>query len=1049
MKKIPVRATAWALALLLAAGPAASASQALGTEIHRGKIHLAEGVDYTRQYLWSATYSDLRTERYFEYSPNELVQPAVAYGDTVLAKNTLSTLAQGLENEGKRVLGGINGDYFVLATGAPLGLVITDGVLRSSSSYIYALGFDADGNAFIGKPDLSITATFGGATYAVSGGLNKVRTDNSYVLYTHDFAATTNHTKPGIDVILIPSTDHLDETVQVDLDVEDTPVQEQPGGEELDPFTGSADLDAEDVTQGGGTPEKIKDTLVYTDEPIIGGHISCTVAQVLQSTGSIEIPEGCLVLSISSDSNEWLVGQLSALQAGDTVEIDITSPDERWETAVTAIGGLYKMVTNGAVESDLETTQAPRTAVGIRADGSTVFYTVDGRQSGYSVGASMQQVAERLVELGCVEAMCLDGGGSTTLGASLPGEDSFAVLNSPSDGSQRAVTNALFLVADQTDPGRAEALALSPSDAILLSGAQLELSAAGVDNLGQTVTRYDADEVDFSLPRQAGTITDGVLTAGTQAGTYTLEAEAGRLTGSALITVVPTPDQITVRNEATGAALSALHLEPGETIDLTASAVYRNLSLVCQDACFTWSVSEGLGTIDQSGKLTTGETSGSGSVTVTAGGKTVAIPLTVSGQIRTVETFEGDFLNLSGSLTARIEPERRSVYVRYGSQSARITYDMGADEFAAFGIPLDFQDGSQYLTLWVYGDGSGNTLSASVRLTDGSSREQALTVLDFKGWQQIVAPLPDDADQILTLKITPTGTTRQGTIWLDHVTSSNQADPDLTCPAVTVELSGNTLRATVQDNMDNAFTQAQISVTYDGWALSFTLEGLTLTAALPAQDGLAHRVTVTATDASGNIGRASADIAASGERTEPFADMTGHWAKNYVNYLYDQGISNGLIVDGKTCFNPDKDITRGEFALMCARWLRLDLSAYSNVELPFADTADIPSWCLDGVKAMYALGIMQGSAEGSGVYAFAQRSISRSEAMTMLGRIQQKGYAAAELTFADAADIPAWAADYLATMVAQGVVNGYEDNTVAPNSSIKRCEMAKILYAMR
>ena len=68
--------------------------------------------------------------------------------------------------------------------------------------------------------------------------------------------------------------------------------------------------------------------------------------------------------------------------------------------------------------------------------------------------------------------------------------------------------------------------------------------------------------------------------------------------------------------------------------------------------------------------------------------------------------------------------------------------------------------------------------------------------------------------------------------------------------------------------------------------------------------------------------------------------------------------------------------------------------------------------------------------------------------MTMLGRILQKGYAAAELTFADAADVPAWAVDYMKVLVAQGVVNGY-DNAIAPLASITRCEIAKILYAMR
>ncbi len=996
MKKFPKRAAAWALALLMTAGTAASASQALGTEIHRSTTHLAEGVDYTRQYLWSATYSDLRTERYLEYTPNDLVQPAVAYGSTVLSTSTLSSLAQGLENAGKRVLGGINGDYFVLATGAPLGLVVTDGVLRSSSSYVYALGFDADGNAFIGTPNLSITAAFGGATYAVGGGLNKVRSNDNYVLYTADFAATTTHTKAGIDVILTPSA-------------------------------GPA----------------------AAAELVIGGRLSCTVTAVLQSTGSIAIPEGSLVLSISSDSREDLVTALSALQVGDTVDIAVTSADSRWETAVTAIGGLYKMVTNGVVESGLDTTQAPRTAVGVKADGSTIFYTVDGRQSGYSVGASIAQVAQRLVELGCVEAICLDGGGSTTFGASLPGTDSFSVLNSPSDGSQRAVTNALFLVADQADPGPAESLSLSPGDAILLAGSRLELAAAGMDALGQIVTWYDTGAVDYTLSLQAGSITDGVLTVGNQAGIYSLEAEADGLSGSATITVVTTPDQITVRSAATGSALTSLALEPGETIDLTASAVYRNLSLTCQDESFTWSVTPGLGTIDASGVLTVGSASGSGSVTVTAGSATVTLPLVVAAQVRTVESFEGDFLNMAGSLTAQIEPEQRAAYVRYGSQSAQVTYDVGENEYAAGGVPLDCQDGAAYLALWVYGDGSGNTLSAPVRLTDGSSWEQTLTVLDFEGWQQIVVPLPAQAAQILTLKILPTGTTGQGTIWLDQATSSSQAAPDLTSPTVTVELDGNTVRASIQDNMDSSFAQEQIAVTYDGQALSFTQSGLTLTAALPEQDGLAHRITVTVTDASGNIGRASADIAAAADREQPFADVAGHWASTYINYLYDQNISTGETVNGETRFNPDQAVTRGEFAVMCARWLRLDLTAYSDVELPFADTASIPAWCLDSVKAMYALGIMQGSAESDGLYLFADRSISRAEAMTMLGRLQPKGYATAELDFTDAADIPAWAADYMATMVAQGIINGDETHAVNPSASIRRSEMAKILYTMR
>jgi hypothetical protein len=69
--------------------------------------------------------------------------------------------------------------------------------------------------------------------------------------------------------------------------------------------------------------------------------------------------------------------------------------------------------------------------------------------------------------------------------------------------------------------------------------------------------------------------------------------------------------------------------------------------------------------------------------------------------------------------------------------------------------------------------------------------------------------------------------------------------------------------------------------------------------------------------------------------------------------------------------------------------------------------------------------------------------------MTMLGRMQPKGYATAALTFSDAASVPAWASEYVKSLVGQGVVNGTANNTIAPNTYITRGEMAKILYAMR
>ena len=1012
MRKLSFRAAALILSFLLTLGPAASASWAMGSKTHLGTTHLAEGVNYTRQYLWSSTYSDLRTERYLEYTPTDLVRPVVAYGEYVLSKSTLSDMAARLEAEGKRVIGGINGDYFVVSTGAPLGLVVTDGILRSSSSRLHALGFDPQGNPFIGKPDLSITATLNGQTDCAVDGLNKVRTDKGgYMLYTADYSVNTNHTSPGIDVILVPNTDKLGQPVD--------------------------GLSSEDIPGG----------LTYSDVPSIGSRISCTVEQVLRSEGSIAIPQGKLILSVHGESDPQLVSRLTDLQPGDTVDIDISSPDERWNTAVTAVGGLYKMITNGAAESGLDAGQAPRTAVGIRADGSAVFYTVDGRQSGYSVGASMSQVAKRLVELGCVEAVCMDGGGSTTLGATLPGQLTFSTLSSPSDGVERTISNAIFLVAEQTAPGEAQQLSISPGDAILFPGSKLRLSAMATDRLGQTVARYTAGQITYTVPAEGGTVINGILTVGNEAGSYTLEASAGGLTGTSRITIIPTPDRIALRDAQAGTAVTALTVQAGQTVRLAVDAMYRNLPMDCQNADFTWGISDNIGTIDKFGNYTAGSRMGEGSITVSAGERTVTIPVTVTGSIRTLQDFEGDFLDMTGTPTAQIEPETRSTHVCFGRQSARLTYNIANNPYAAVGIHLVPAERERYLNLWVCGDGSGNTLTAPFLLQNGTQREIKLTVLNFTGWKQVSATLPAGGGQLLTLKITPTGSAASGTVWLDQVTVSDQISIDRDAPELTLSLSETGLQAELTDNMDAGFSQEQISVTYDGTALPFTVEGTLVTAQLPEADGRSHRITVTAADASGNRNRASADLAPTAESENPFADMAGHWALSPVLYLYEQGIINGVPSEQGMMYLPDKSMTRGEFAVMVSRWLRLDLEQYESTVLPFVDTDTIPVWMLSAVKAMYELGYMQGSTGPDGLYANAGSGITRAEALTLLYRIQPKGFARAELTFDDAADIPAWARDAVATLVKQGAVSG-SNNRVSPTAVINRAEMAKLLSVL-
>jgi Phosphodiester glycosidase len=84
----------------------------------------------------------------------------------------------------------------------------------------------------------------------------------------------------------------------------------------------------------------------------------------------------------------------------------------------------------------------PRTAVGVREDGRILLVAVDGRQPERSVGMTVAELAALLRELGAVEAVNMDGGGSTTMVAG------GRVVNHPSDlTGERPVGDALLVLA--------------------------------------------------------------------------------------------------------------------------------------------------------------------------------------------------------------------------------------------------------------------------------------------------------------------------------------------------------------------------------------------------------------------------------------------------------------------------------------------------------------------------------------------------------------------------------------------------------------------------
>ena len=95
----------------------------------------------------------------------------------------------------------------------------------------------------------------------------------------------------------------------------------------------------------------------------------------------------------------------------------------------------YKVDLTGGVQK-----RNPRTAIGQIAPGHLIFVVADGRQSGYSHGIQMQELAELMQSLGCETAYNLDGGASTTM--YFKGQ----IVNHPSSKKgERSVSDCIFI----------------------------------------------------------------------------------------------------------------------------------------------------------------------------------------------------------------------------------------------------------------------------------------------------------------------------------------------------------------------------------------------------------------------------------------------------------------------------------------------------------------------------------------------------------------------------------------------------------------------------
>ena len=312
--------------------------------------------------------------------------------------SSVASQAKALSPELGKPIVAINGDFFVIAKGPyqgdPLGLEITQGELISAPT----------GDSFWAEPDGKFALAAVKSRFTVSWphgdklrfGLNEECKSNRIVLYTPSFGPSTRTTN-GIEFVL-ESTDNKN-----------------------------------------WLPLRADRTF------------SARVREVRSALNTPLTPD-IAVLSVGPKQ----LAKFSALRPGALLTLSTdTAPDVG--RAQTAIGGRPILMQHGREEQwPLTGTNTlphhPRTAIGWNKK-YFYFVVVDGRQKGLSIGMDYKELAHLFKDLGCTDAINLDGGGSTTFW--LNGK----IMNSPSDKHERSVANCLFIVEHNSPPPPAGAAA--------------------------------------------------------------------------------------------------------------------------------------------------------------------------------------------------------------------------------------------------------------------------------------------------------------------------------------------------------------------------------------------------------------------------------------------------------------------------------------------------------------------------------------------------------------------------------------------------------------
>lgn len=465
----------------------------------------------------------------------------------------------------------------------------------------------------------------------------------------------------------------------------------------------------------------------------------------------IDIPINGYILVGRENAGKIL---LENFHIGNKVELQITSYPN-YENIKAALGGGAIIVRDGVPVKNPDdiviTGEQPRTAIGITRDRSQLLLlTIDGRHTSYK-GVSQETLAETMVSLGAYEAINLDGGGSTTMVVNPISGEGPIVVNNPSDGGERKVSNGLG-VFNYAPNMPLDYIKIYTGDINVFAGTTREFFVKGYDEHHNPV-EVNNEDVVFSIENNQGKFADNILHAEVVGEAIVKATYAGKV-AEAKVNILAEVKDIELE-------LESIHMDfnsqkyIGEIYGVnnegfTAKIDYRDIN---------WHIVGDIGYV-RDGIIYSDNRTAVGYITATVGSALDNILVSVGYNKIPIHSF--DYINDIGFTTYPQEVLGHIELInerKEGNYSLKLSYDFTQTEetraayvlLGSQGVTL--QDKPNKIGMWVHGNKSNHWLRGKLVDSQGAAYNIDFSrAVDWEDWKWVTAEIPSNVSYPVKLE---------------------------------------------------------------------------------------------------------------------------------------------------------------------------------------------------------------------------------------------------------------------------------------------------------